>query len=49
MLTLSNHYFNQEVYLATIPILERLENNLNSVTMVNDELAIQAQYVEWED
>jgi len=41
MLTLSNHYFNEDAYLATIPILERLENNLNSVTIVNDDLALR--------
>lgn len=41
MLTLSNHYFNEEAYVATIPILERLENHLNSVTVVNDDLALR--------
>jgi len=41
MLTLSNHYFNEHAYAATIPILERLENNLNSVTTVNDDLALR--------
>ncbi len=41
MLTLSNHYFNEEAYANTIPILERLENNLNSVTTVNDDLALR--------
>ncbi|MCK5525336.1 MAG: hypothetical protein KAI83_19585 [Thiomargarita sp.] len=41
MLTLSNHYFTEEAYVATIPILERLENHLNSVTIVNDDLAVR--------
>ena len=39
MLTLSNHYFSEEAYQATIPVLEQLEHPLNSTAIVNDKLA----------
>lgn len=39
MLTLSNHYFSQDAYTETIPILERIDNGRNSVVVTNDQLA----------
>lgn len=38
-LTLSNHFFTKEAYRRTIPILERINHSLNSVTIANDKLA----------
>ena len=39
MVTLTNHHFSGEAYKATLPVLEKLHNPLNSATIVNDELA----------
>lgn len=39
MLTLSNHYYTAEAYAETMPVLERVDNPLNSAAIVNDELA----------
>ncbi|MBV5310362.1 hypothetical protein [Chromatium okenii] len=39
MLTLSNHYFTEDAYRQTIPILECVNHSLNSAAIVNDELA----------
>lgn len=38
-LTLSNHYFNEQAYEETRPILEKLDNSINSLVIANDELA----------
>jgi len=38
-LALSNHYFSEEGYKISIPILEKLEKEGNSVIITNDELA----------
>ena len=38
-LTLSSHYFSDDLYKKTIPILERFEHQRNGVICVNDNLA----------
>lgn len=40
-LTLTNHYFNEEVYHKSIPILQKHHKQGNSVVCVNDELALR--------
>lgn len=39
MLTLTNHNYSSDAYRIAIPILEQLENGLNSVVITNDQLA----------
>ncbi len=43
MLTLTNHYFSEDAYSLTRPILERLENDLNCLIIVNDDFARQVR------
>jgi len=40
-LTLSNHYFSEETYESSCRILERLHRRGNSITCVNDTLALR--------
>ncbi len=39
MMTLTNHNFSTEAYKVTVPILEKIENEKNSVVVTNDNLA----------
>jgi collagenase-like PrtC family protease len=39
MLTLTNHYFDEDKYQQTIPILERLNQSINSIICTHDDLA----------
>jgi len=41
MLTLSNHYFSEEAYAETLPILKRFEHPLNGLAITNDTLALR--------